>query len=173
MAATPLLIRPLPWMEIGCANLSLIPHPSPCPAARLSVRNYEYNPFVKRPQLHMVSSYLCFFLLSRACFNLVAPPGSFWSHINPLSLPGTGILSVLLPPLNLRVPCCAQEATPSSLPALAGSHTCGSSEPTAPPSQVENNPGRGHRSSPALLVVSLQLSCAVAQSPDLVGWEQW
>lgn len=34
-------------MEIECANLSLIPHPSPCPAARLSIRNYEYNPFVQ------------------------------------------------------------------------------------------------------------------------------
>lgn len=119
----------------------------------------------------MVSSYLCLYLLSKACFNLVAPPGSFRSHISPLSLPGTGILSVLLPPLNLRVPCCAQEATPSFLPALA--RICSSFEPTAPPSQVENNPGRGHRSSPALLVVSLQVSCAVAQSPDLVGWEQW
>lgn len=97
MAPTRDLVTPLPWIEIKCAKLSLIPyHPHVLPLS-LSMRSYEYNPFSQSgPHSHAVSSYMCFLLLSRPCLNLVAPPGTFWILISPLSLPHTDILSVLL-----------------------------------------------------------------------------
>ena len=97
-AATPDLVTPLPWMEIECANLCLIPH---CPhVLLLSFQSGTMNITICQsgPQLHTVSSYMYLFLLSRPSLNLVAPPGSFWIPISPSSLPGAGVLSTLLPP---------------------------------------------------------------------------
>lgn len=144
MAATPVLITPLPWIEIECANLSLIPHPSPCPVARLSVRNYEYNTFVR-----LGLSYMCLFLLLGP--TLVAAPGSFWIHLSPCPFQALGPCLSHSPLLDLRV---------THYP---DSQACSFSEPTATPSQIENSPGRGHGSSPALLMGSSGLLCRGAE----------
>lgn len=44
----------LPWIEIECANLSLIPHPPHVLLISLSVRSYDYNPFSQsEPHFHV------------------------------------------------------------------------------------------------------------------------
>lgn len=82
---------------------------------------------------------MCLFLLFRLCLNVVAPPRTFRIPISPLSLPGTGILSVLLFPLQSEGNqlCTGGHSLFFFLPWLPH---LGSSEPTAIPFQVEYNP---------------------------------
>lgn len=109
MAPIPDLVTPLPWMEIECANLPLIPHPPHVLLLSLSVRSYEYNTFSQS------ASFSCVF------FCCLDPSLAWWLHLGPFGFPLTSFLGSCqscFPLPNLRVTCCAQEVIPSFLPSL-------------------------------------------------------
>ena len=110
-------------------------------------------------------SYMCLFLLSRPCLNLVAPLDPFGFPSGPCPYWARKSRQSCLPPPQHQVTHCAQDVItsfPSSGAPLG--HSCSIS------SGVQCR--QGLQEQPLSLLVSLSVSCAVAESPGLTHQDQ-